>query len=212
VDIGRRATFSAALYRNEVKDNIDFHASQYYTPLDPPPAIPGFPTIPDPPGPIVLALVPLPKTFTYRNVGSARYQGLELGLNVQFVEGVNGVFSYTWQDDALVRDDTPLDPLELGVPPHHQVSAGVNVERGRWKGSFGASYTDDAFWTDVLDSRFWGSTDAFLILSGSLGVKLADDRLELLLNGTNLADRDVKQHVFGDTIGRKVTAALKVRW
>ena len=45
-----------------------------------------------------------------------------------------------------------------------------------------------------------------------LGVKLFQDHWQLVLRGTNLADRKVKQHVFGDIIGRQVTAEMTARF
>ncbi len=211
-NFGSRVTMTLALYQNIVKDNIDFFVSKFYSPLDPPPAIPGLPTIPDPPGPAVLAVLPLPKEFSYRNVGEVTYQGVELGFNVAFADGVTGTFSYTWQDTPDVKDDTPLQPLELGVPSENQFSAGVAIQRGRYSGSLGVSFTDDAFWTDVLDSRFWGMTDAFWQVNAGFGVEFAREHLKFVVNATNLLDEDIQQHVFGDIIGRRVTAELRANW
>lgn len=207
-----RVTVSLALYHNVVKDNIDFHASKYYTPADPPPTIPGLPGLPNPPGPPLLAVVQLPKEFTYRNVGEVTYQGAELGFNVNFMKGVTGQFSYTWQDEPEVEDDNPLDPLELGVPAENLFYAGVNFDRGRYTGSFGVSYTDEAFWTDVLDARYWGATDAYTLVNASFGVEFGEGHYKFQLNATNLLDEDAQQHVFGDIIGRKITGEFRARW
>ena len=211
-NLRNKATLTAAVYQNVVKDNIDFYVSKVYTPSDPPPAIPGLPGLPDPPGPAVLAIVSLPKEFSFRNVGEARYRGVELGLNVDFAKGVTGQFSATWQDQPRVKDDTPLQPLDLGSPSKYLFHAGVQAHRGALSGGLGVSYTDNAFWSDVLDSRYWGSTPAFFQVDGSIGRDFAKKRLKLVLNATDLLDDRIQQHVFGDIMGRKATLELRAKW
>ena len=92
----------------------------------------------------------------------------------------------------------------------HRLSLGVAWRGPTYTSSFSASWTDRAFFADVLDERFWGYTDPYWMLSGSLGIKVWRDNFELRFAGTNLLDKAIKEHVFGDIIRRKFTAEM--RW
>ena len=68
------------------------------------------------------------------------------------------------QDQARTQEDPKIfndrsTPLQVN-PPRNQGSVLANVRQSRWFASGGATYTDKAFWADVLDSRFWGTTRA----------------------------------------------------
>lgn len=195
-------TFSAAVYRNESKDLIDFYPSQFYSSSDPPA---GWPLPP--------AFVPpntLPKEFTYRNVGKVEAQGLELSWNARWANGLSSVVTYAFQDDNEASDNDPTQPLVLNQPSEHQLTAGINVQKEHWKGSFSASYVDEAFWSDVLDARYWGTTEEYILVSGLLGWE--NERWGVALSGTNLTDEEIQQHVFGDILRRKMMLEFKVKW
>jgi iron complex outermembrane receptor protein len=210
--VSDRVTITAAVYHNTTKDVIDFAPVEFYSPTDPPPLL-------DPATGMVIGLLPgmfvppdtFPKTFSYRNVGEVRDRGFELGVNVDFSSIWSGSFSYTWQDEPKVTDPTNSG-LALGIPSENSFSAGVNWNHPKYFGSFGVTYTDEAFWTDVLDARFWGYTDDYTLVNASVGFRFMDGDLELILAGTNLFDEDAQQHVFGDIIGRKITGEVRVRW
>ncbi|MEM7247380.1 MAG: TonB-dependent receptor [Acidobacteriota bacterium] len=213
VEIGNRSTFTAAVYRNYTEDVIDFFASEFYSPTDPPPrwSLPpamGGTGLPDMFVPEFL----MPKTFTYRNVGKVRDQGIELGLNTQFNEFLSANFSYTYQDTPEVTVDNSAGGFELGTPPEHTFYAGLQWRTPRFKGSASVSYTDEALWTDVLDSRFHGTTDDYFLVDASFGYMFPGDHFELTLAATNLFDEEHQQHIFGDIIGRRATLGLKARW
>lgn len=191
---------TAAVYRNVTRDNLDFYPAVYYSPSDPPVG-----------WPLPRAQVPertLPKLFTYRNVGKVQAQGLELSWNAEWKHGLSTVASYAWQDSNVATSDDPVEPLNLNQPPRHQLSFGVNVVRDAWRGSINASWVDEAYWTDVLDQRFWGWTDSYVLLSGSAGWE--GRHVGVRVTGTNLLDQEVQQHVFGDIVRRKV--AIQARW
>ena len=202
VTVAKRATISAALFRNEKRDVIDFAPTAFYGPDDPPAD-----------WPLPAEFVPentLPKAFSFRNFGSIVSVGLELGANVGITSGVNAVASYTWQDEPDV-DDEAIGTLFTNIPPEHQLSLSLDLDRHRWFGSVGVTYTDEAFWQGVLDSRFWGTTDSYTLLNSAIGVRLGE-RLVLSIKGTNLTDERAKQHVFGDIIGRKVSTQIQARF
>jgi hypothetical protein len=61
----------------------------------------------------------------------------------------------------------------------------------------------------VLSSPFHGFTDAYAMVNGSFGVKWANGRITTLVKGTNLANEDIQQHVFGDIIKRSAVAEVR---
>jgi hypothetical protein len=71
------------------------------------------------------------------------------------------------------------------------------------------SYTDDAFWQDVLDSRFHGPTEAYTFVNGTIGYKWRGDKLITSLKAVNLLNDEIQQHVFGDIT--KLQAVLEIR-
>jgi hypothetical protein len=66
------------------------------------------------------------------------------------------------------------------------------------------SYSDSAYWQDVLDARFAGTTDAFTLVNGGFGVRWLGDRLVTSVKVSNLANAEVQQHIFGDVLRRQV--------
>ena len=203
VAVDNRTTLFASVYRNITHDLIEFFPVEFYGPGEPPP---GWPLPP--------ALVPpftLPKTFTFLNVGRVRAQGFELGANVDWTPNLRTNVTYTFQDRSEDTDSS-VPPLTLNQPPRHMGSATLDGRFGRFRGSAGVSYTDRAFWSDVLDQRFWGYTDAYWLVNGRIAVALHRDKVEIALSGNNLFDVQAKQHVFGDIIGRLVKAEVRFRF
>ena len=103
-----------------------------------------------------------------------------------------------------------FDASEVNQPPQHRFNIGAGVDFDRYFGNLTVSYTDDAFWQDVLDARFWGPTDAFTLVSTGLGVRWAGGRYVTSVKVTNLLNQDIQQHVFGDVMKRQVVGELRV--
>ena len=95
----------------------------------------------------------------------------------------------------------------VNTPPEWRLNTALTFNSESWYGSLGLNYQDDAFWTDVLDSRFWGPTDSFAQVNTSIGYRFSEN-FSLAVNGQNIFDEDVQQHVFGDIISRKITGIL----
>ena len=72
------------------------------------------------------------------------------------------------------------------------------------------NYTDDAFWQDVLDSRYHGTTDAYTLVNGGFGLKWLGEQLTTTVKIINLLNEDVQQHVFGDVLKRQVIGEVRV--
>jgi len=194
---------TAAVYRNVIHDNVVFFPVAFYGPSDPPANWPGN-----------AADVPpfaLTKTFSFLNVGTVRNQGFELSAERRFAGGLAARAAYAYQADPRAKSNVAGVPLSVNRPPHHMASISADRHTDRWFAAASISYTGRAFWSDVLDPRFWGYTDAYTLAGGSVGLSVTRST-ELVLSGTNLLDRDVKQHVFGDTIGRKVSVEVRQRF
>jgi iron complex outermembrane receptor protein len=206
-----RTTVGLAFYVNEMDDNINF--VQLAANLDP------YTTANPPPGwplpPAVLATMAqvgvfLPRTaFTYLNLGPVRQTGLELSFDHRFGASFNGFANYSWQGEPEVLDDpNPYPAIELSLPPTHRFNIGGTYTGNRLLGSLVVSYTDKGLWTDVLTSAYHGFTDAFTMVNGSVGYKW-NDRVTTSIKSTNLLNRKIQQHVFGDLIGRSVIAEAR---
>ena len=204
--IRNRATVTAAIYRNITDDAIFFTQSARYTAAAPPPNWPLSP----------LALEGLaaatggsglPSTFTYRNLGTVKDKGIELGVDVAVNRylNVNTNYSYQWQPIAV-----GFALSEVNLPPRNRFNAGFDFGYRRWLGNMNVSYTDDAFWQDVLDSRYSGVTQPFTTVNGTVGVQWFDNRVTTSLKVSNLGNRTVIQHVFGDVMKRQIVGEVRI--
>jgi iron complex outermembrane receptor protein len=201
--LNNRATLSAAVYWNTTKDGIYFTQVASYTPANPPPTWP--PVIP----PFVIGLIPppgLPSLFSYRNLGQLKDKGLELGVDVAVTNEVGAFVNYSFQADPVIEG---FDPQEANKPANHRFNAGFNVSRGRFLGNLTVSYTGSAYWQDVLDARYAGTTDAYTLVNGAAGVRWMGNRLVTSLKVINLANAEVQQHIFGDILKRQVVGEAR---
>jgi len=205
IEVGYRAVVSNvaidfAYYYTETKDNIDFYPNEFFSPFDPPPAWP----LP----PFVLGLLPpLPKQFTYRNVGLVTNQGIELGIRARVIPEAEVFGTYTWQKTPELKD---IDPDEFNVPPENLLSIGINGWYRGFMYNASVNYQGEAFWADVLDARFHGFTDAATTLNLTLGYEF--DNVNFSVRATNLTDEAFQQHYVGDIIGRRVVAEAGVNF
>ena len=209
--INNRATVTAAFYVNESKNDIFFTQVGSYTAANPPSRWP----LP----PAVLNLLiagnafgpgnGLPSQFSYRNLGKVRDKGVELGVDVGINEHVGAYVNYSFQAEPV---PTGFDLSELNLPAKNRFNAGFNVDYGRYLANVSLSFTDDAFWQDVLDARFHGPTEAFTIVNAGFGVRWAGDRVTTAIKITNLGNVDMQQHVFGDILKRQIAGELRVNF
>jgi len=197
-----RVTLGVAAYRNELRGNIDFAPESFYSSADPPPGWP------PPPLPMGTPVPPnsFPKSFTYRNIGKILNHGVELSCNVAFTPRVSGFANYSFQDDP---EPFGIATGEINQPPRARVNVGGGYDGRTFFGNAHLNYQDDAFWTDVLDARFWGPTKSFTQVNASAGVRLFDSHMTLAVLANNVFDAGVQQHVFGDILRRKVVGELR---
>jgi len=213
-NIQSRTTVGASFYINDLNHSINFVALppslDPYTAANPPP---GWQLLPA----ILTALaaqgVFLPRTaFTYLNLGPLRQKGLELSLDQRINTNLSAFVNYSWQGQpTILPDPNPYPISELDVPPTNRFNAGFNVDDGHWLGNLSVNYSDKAFWSDVLTSPYHGYTDAYTMVNGAVGARWARGKLTTSVKVTNLFNRDIQQHIFGDILKRMVVFEVRVK-
>jgi iron complex outermembrane receptor protein len=203
-----RAVVSAAFYVNRITNDILFTEvkSARYTATNPPPHW-AFGLLP----PQVINLIPgqsLPALFTYENFGRTTDKGFELGVEASATRNVNLFANYSYQADPSVN----FDLSEVNLPANNRFNAGFNFTQGRFLGDMSVSYSGSAFWQDVLNDPFHGTTQAYTMVNGGFGVKWANNHLTTSVKSTNIFNQEIQQHVFGDIIKRSVIGELRVNF
>ena len=211
--IRTRTTVGVNFYVNDFDRQINFvelpRNLDPYTAANPPPGWP----LP----PVVLTQMAqlglyLPRTaFTYLNLGPTRQKGLELSLDHRFMAGWSASTNYSWQGEPSILDDPePFPPIELSLPPTHRFNASAAYEGSRYLGSLSTNYSSRSFWADVLTPTYHGYTPGYTLVNLSAGVKWRGGRLTTLVKSTNLFNRTVQQHVFGDLLRRSIVGEIRI--
>jgi outer membrane receptor protein involved in Fe transport len=198
-----RATVSVAVYWNQTDDGIFFTQAGRYTTANPPP----FTQPPVPP--IIWSLIPdpgVPSVFTYQNLGTYKDKGFEIGVDTVINRYFNGFINYSYQADPVVEN---FDESEINHPANNRFNIGVNFNYERYLGYLTVSYTDEAYWQDVLDARYAGTTDPFTLVNFAFGLKWMNERLVTSAKVMNLLNQEVQQHVFGDIMKRQVVGEVR---
>lgn len=211
-----RGTVTVAVYSNELTDGVDFFDAEFYSSLNPPPDWPLPPFIPvviPGIGPILIPTVPdetFPSLFTYRNIGEQTNEGFEFSFDYRPNPEWRVGFNYSFQDEPEVSTD--IDPTSINTPAENRFNFSLAYSGARFFADLTVNYVDEARWTDVLDSRFHGTTDDYTMTNLSLGTRFNDDRITLSVIGVNIFDDEIIQHIFGDIISRKVTGQLSFKF
>ncbi len=235
--LAERTTVGFAVYQNVIDDNINFvsvtpdaeHPQglpglRYYSSSDPARGVgtvSGQPLTLDPRLMAILAHLPapygpvlLPETVsTYMNLGPLRQRGVELSLEHRLDHGITLSANYSWQRTPEVLapkgsvERYPLAEVEVG--PRNRFNLGGRYDGAHAFGALDVSYTDRAFWNDVLDAPYHGFTEPYTLVNATLGLKLAEGKLLLSLRGTNLLDRKIQEQIYGDLIRRAVSVQVR---
>lgn len=209
--------FGLNLYRNDARDVIQTNPGgdallaageqPYYTSANPPAGWPFPPQVID-----LLAArgIYLPSLVKALNMGRVRNEGVEVSVSQVLGPATSGYVSYSYQATPELRDPVgdPARPTSdsIAVPPRHRLGVGLSYSGDLWLGGVSALYSDRAFWTQVLDPRYYGYSGSYLMLNASIGRRWADGRLVTSLKGTNLLNQGIQQHVFGDVLRRSIVA------
>jgi hypothetical protein len=121
--------------------------------------------------------------------------------------------NYSYQATPDVNFPNVTNPLsEVNLPAKNRFNVGFNYSRSRWLGDMSVTYSDGAYWQDVLDDRFHGTTDPYTLVNGGAGIKWAANKLTTSVKLINLFNQEVQQHVFGDILKRQVVGELRVNF
>jgi hypothetical protein len=203
---------SAAFYTNRTKNDIFFteNRDRRWTAANPPPNW-AFGLLP----PAVISLLTnppgqgLPASFTYRNFGRTTQKGVELGFDTS-AKYANVFVNYSYQ---ATPDPEGFDISELNLPAKNRFNVGAGFNYRRFLGNLSISYSDGAFWQDVLDDRYHGTTESYTLVNAGFGVKWGPrDRITTSIKATNLGNQNVQQHVFGDITKRQIVGELRVQF
>ena len=160
--------------------------------------------------PLIGQTIRLPRTVsTYLNLGPLQQDGLEISIDHRFNNEWSLSTNYSYQKRPKVltakSGQIPYLTEELGLPAKDRFNASVSWNYARVVGTAQANYQAKALWTDVLSSTYHGYTDAFTLVNANIGVKWNKGKVVTSLKGTNLLDKKIQQHVFGDILRRSVT-------
>jgi iron complex outermembrane receptor protein len=204
-----RTVLSAAVYVNKTNDDILFTEvpNSRWTAANPPPNWP--PALP----PAVITAITggagFPAHFTYLNFGKTTQKGIELGVDTSMNRFVTFFANYSYQAKP---EPEGFDISELNLPPKNRFNIGTAISYGQFLGNLSIGYTDSAFWQDVLDDRYHGTTDSYTVVNAGFGVKWAHDKVTTSIKAMNLGNQEVQQHVFGDVMKRQIVGELKVQF
>ena len=211
--LANRTTLGVAFYINDIENNIRFSplspALDPYTDANPPP---GWPLPPGILTGLAQAGLVFPHTaFSYLNLGPLRYKGVEISLDHRVSRSLATFANYSWQGKPAILDaPQPFPSALLTLPPTHRLNAGANFNGIRLLGSLSLNYSDRAFWSDVLNSPFYGFTDTYTMVNASVGMRWRDGRLTTSIKCTNLFNEHAQQHIFGDIITRQAVAEVRL--
>ncbi len=203
-----KVTLTLAAYRNELEDATDFYQAASWGPANPPPGWAPFPLNVLLPGPVqagLLVALDFPALFSYRNIGERVDEGLEFSIDYRPSSSWHWNLNYSYQAEAEVTG-IPLD--EVNQAPEHRLNTGLSYNGEKWYFDGNFNYVDEAYWTDVLDSRFWGTTDDYTIVNLGVGYRI-NDSVTVSIMGNNIFDEDAQQHIFGDIISRKISGQVR---
>lgn len=212
---GNGTTFTLSVYRNETTDSADFFTAANYDGSNPVPGWPFPAFLLDPPFPFAGVF---PSAFSYRNIGEIIDEGVELSLDLRPADNWSVNFNASHQSEPeisgidLVTLPNGTQRFAVNTPAENRANLTVAFDNSNFFFNSNVNFVDDAFWTDVLDSRFWGPTESFTQLNLGAGVRFQGDKVTLSVTGQNVLEEDVLQHIFGDLIDRKITAQLVFRF
>jgi outer membrane receptor protein involved in Fe transport len=177
----------------------------YYTSQNPPP---GWPLPPEVIDMLAQQGIYLPANVQTLNLGKVRNKGFEFSVGQPLGRFVNtfGNYSYQALPETLSPETDPYryPPGALAVPPRNRFNTGVNVNGKRFFGNASVNYAGKAFWTDALQPAYYGYSDAYTLVNGTIGARWSGNKITTSLRAINLLNKDVQQYIFGDILKRRV--------
>lgn len=170
----------------------------------------------------------IPALFQYQNTGTVRNDGLELGVAWLGPRGMSAALNYSWQSDPVSAGIPMSDRIDearrehatgtpdttdfVNIPARHRLSLSGQIDRPRWFAAASWDYISGTFWQDVLTSDYWGFVPGYHLVGVRGGWRFPRTGLELTAQITNLLNRPIQQHIYGDIIERRATIGLSYAW
>ncbi|MDE2906806.1 MAG: hypothetical protein OXQ28_12080, partial [Acidobacteriota bacterium] len=154
----------------------------------------------------------LPRTsLAYENLGALSQRGVEFWAEQRIGSSASLWGNYSWQARPGVPGGEAAYPLtQLNLPPTHRLNVGASLNGRRFLGDLAVHRATSAFWSDVLTPDYHGYSPAYTLVNASAGLKWRDGRVTTLVRVTNLLNRTVQQHIFGDLLRRSVVGELRL--
>jgi outer membrane receptor for ferrienterochelin and colicin len=206
-----RVHLGAAFYVNDSRGDFYWPQTGSYTSQNPPPGWPLPPFVLD-------ALIAadafgpglgLPSALSTGNLGNVRNKGLELNVDARLSRYLTASAGYSWQARPETKD---FDISLINHPPASRFNAGLSLEYARYLGSVSVGYVGSAYWNDVINVLYSGSTDAYTGVNLSAGVRFGGGKYVGMLKVANLVNRPIQNHVWADILRRQVTGELRMRF
>lgn len=119
--------------------------------------------------------------------------------------------NYSWQArPRVLAGEAAYPPTQLNLPPAHRLNVGASLNGRRFLGDLAVHRATAAFWSDVLTPDYHGYSPGYTLVNASAGVKWRGGRVTTLVRVTNLLNRTVRQHIFGDLLRRSVIGELRL--
>jgi len=124
---------------------------------------------------------------------------------------VNVFANYSYQWKPVAKELPPGTSIaDINWPAKNRFNTGFDFSYSRFLGNLSVNYNDEAYWQDVLDVRYAGTTEAYTLVNGTVGVRWYDNRITTSLKVTNLGNQEVQQHIFGDILKRQIVGEVRV--
>jgi outer membrane receptor protein involved in Fe transport len=206
-----RIHLAAAFYVNDSRGDFYWPQTGSYTSQNPPPGWPLPPWVLDAliAGNALGPGLGLPSAVSVGSRGWVRNMGLELGADVRVNRHVAGFANYSRQARPESND---FDISLINHPPTDRFNAGVSVNYKRYLGNVSVGYVGSAYWNDVINVIYSGSTKAYTLVNLSAGVRFGGGKYIAMLKVANLANTPIQNHVWGDILRRQVTGELRMRF
>nr|ADI22127.1 outer membrane receptor for ferrienterochelin and colicins [uncultured myxobacterium HF0200_19H16] len=154
------------------------------------------------------------ETAEYRQLGG------EFGIKAYPISGLDLYLNVSYHDTS------PEEGTEsLGLTAKDQRTSQYKLNLGvQYRSRFGIDaaidghWVSDQYWVEPVPSAESASgferfeLTNYLLLNARVGYRLFDENLELGLVGTNLLDRQSRQHPFGERLNRRILATAMLRF
>ena len=152
-----------------------------------------------------------PGRFTYMNFGKSTQQGLELGVNTPLNEILRCLRELLVAGRAGTGGLRPLGAEPAGHATGSTPASSYSTTSAS-SANLSVSYSDSAYWQDVLTAPYRGNDRGLHTGQRRLRLQVDGRPFTTTIKAMNLGNDEVQQHAFGDVIKRQIMAELSVNF